>query len=138
LRPLRLKAFLSGLCGLSERPLRLRAGCPTLTRSLRRVGIFTPNTDPLCASVVDCFSFPLRNGFLSASFSPCHPERSEAAAEHSRRTPCFSIQPPALKGILGGLIIPDPLCVPCGENVSLRALCGFSLRSLRLTLFSAF
>src|ERR1700751_3824616 len=42
------------------------------------------------------FLFPLRQCFFSRPLSTCHPERSEAAAEHSRRTPHFSIQPPAL------------------------------------------
>src|ERR1700757_2459451 len=37
---------------------------------------------------------------LSSATSHCHPERSEAPAERSRRTPCSLTSPPARKEIL--------------------------------------
>ena len=120
---------------------------PQATRSLRRVGIFTPiprSTLCLCLSVVRFFfaSFAVML-FLSASLNSVI-LRSEAAAEHSRRTPCFSIQPPALKGILDGSTIPRSALCLCGEIFwrPVRFFSGsfavkrFSRRSQRLKPFT--
>jgi len=96
----------------------------------------------LCGEIFLCFL--CGNAFSLGLSQLCHPERSEAAAEHSRRTPCFSIQPPALKGILDGSTIPRSALCLCGEIFwrPVRFFSGsfavkrFSRRSQRLKPFT--
>src|SRR5215469_1671052 len=49
---------------------------------------------------IDVDAHPVLLAEITQSLLHCHPERSEAIAERSRRTPCFSPRPPAYRGIL--------------------------------------